>query len=425
MSSFSRRFQVLRVRKFRIFFIGNCTSLLGDNMTAPALAFAVLELTRSATAVGVVMAARVLALTLVVLFGGVLADRLPRSVVMRSADMACVVSQGLTAFLLLTRTAAVWELAVLQVVLGASSAIFAPAVSGLMRDIVQDTDQRASANALRSLAQSAVSIAGPLLAVVLVTGVGAGWAIAADAASYAVSAACLWQIATAAPSPDPGGQQGMVRELLEGWRAFRSRNWVWSVIAVTSYSNMVYAALMVIGPVIALNSWHDPHRWGYFLAALGVGSVVGAAAALHVRPLHPMRSAVPILMLLALPALVMSRTSEVAAVVGAGFLAGVAMMVFNPLWENSLQNHIDPQVLSRVSAYEWFGSFLTQPVGMVIAAPLLGLLSAGGTLLIFGILQIVLIPLPLLSRELRELGDGSADSESRLAGNPVPISDPQ
>jgi predicted MFS family arabinose efflux permease len=288
-----------------------------------------------------------------------------------------------------------------------------------MRDVVPDTDQRGSANALRSLSQSVMSIAGPLLAVSLVTGIGAGWAIAADAASYAISAVCLWQIATTAPSPGPAGQPGIGRELLDGWRAFSSRNWVWSVIAVTSYSNMVYAALMVIGPVIALRTWHNPQQWGYFLAALGVGSAVGAAAALHLRPRHPMRSALPILMLLALPALVMSRTSEVAAVVGAGILAGVAMMVFNPMWENSLQSHVPPQVLSRVSAYEWFGSYLTQPIGMVIATPLLALLSPSGALLLFGVLQFVLLPLPLLSRELRELGDRPAQPELQLVENPA------
>lgn len=418
-ASYRDRFKVLRVREFRLFFIGNSTSLLGDNMTAPALAFAVFDLTHSGTAVGIVMAAKVLALTLVVLFGGVLADRLPRSVVMRTADVVRVISQGLTAFLLLSRMANVWELAALQVVLGASSAIFAPAMSGLIRDTVEDPDLRASANALRSLAQSAMSIAGPLLAVTLVMLIGGGWAIAADAVSYAVSAVCLWQIAAKPPAPRLGKKTGIGRELMDGWHAFASRNWVWSIIAVTSYANMVSAALMVIGPVLAASVWRDPGRWGYFLASLGVGSVVGASIALHVRPRHPMRFGLPILMLLSLPALVMSRTSEVILLIAAGFLAGVAMMVFNPLWENSLQTHIDSEILSRVSAYEWFGSFLTQPVGMVIAAPMAALLSPGRALLILGALELFLIPLPLLFRELRILGNTPAKPEPQLVANPA------
>jgi MFS family permease len=417
-STYRSRFRVLRNRRFRLFFIGNSASLLGDNMTAPALAFAVFELTSSGLAVGVVMAARVVALTLAILFGGVLADRLPRSVVMRTADTASAVCQGLTAVLLLTGIAHLWQLVILQAVLGAATAVSAPAISGLMRDVVSDADQRGSANALRSMSQSVMSIAGPLLAVAFVAGVGAGWAVAVDAASYAVSAACLWGIATVAAAAPPEAESGIGRELREGWRAFSSRRWVWSVIGVTSYSNMVYAALMVIGPVIALRTWHSPQRWGYFLAALGVGSTIGAAMALHARPRHPLRFGLPILTLLAVPALVMSATSQVVVVVAAGLVAGVAMMVFNPLWENSLQTHIPQQLLSRVSAYEWFGSYLAQPIGMVIAAPALALLSSGGILLLFGALQLVLIPLPLLFRDVRQLTYEPVPSESAPTPDP-------
>src|SRR3954447_5265822 len=104
---------VLGLRDFRLLFGAQAISMVGDRMVGIALAFAVLELGGGATEVGIVMACRTLPLVATLLIGGVAADRLSRRTVMVASDVARVLTQGLTAVLLIAGEAQVWELAVL------------------------------------------------------------------------------------------------------------------------------------------------------------------------------------------------------------------------------------------------------------------------------------------------------------------------
>src|SRR5258708_2041604 len=118
----------LREREFRLLFAGRTISMAGSAMAPVALAFAVLNtLNGSATDIGIVLAARQAAVVALLLFGGVLADRLPRHRVMVVSNLVSGASQAATATLLLTGHAKLWHLAVLAVVNGSSSAFFFPA----------------------------------------------------------------------------------------------------------------------------------------------------------------------------------------------------------------------------------------------------------------------------------------------------------
>jgi MFS family permease len=179
------RLAALRERNFRLFFIGQATSQLGTGMVPVALSWAVLELTGSVSDLGLVLAAQTVPLVLFLLVGGTVADRLPRRAVMLVSDSARCVTQGLLAALLITGHAELWELLVLQFLGGTATAFFLPAVTGLTTQVVS-AERLQEANALRSLAGSGGSIAGPAIAGVLVAAFGPGWALACDAASPSV-----------------------------------------------------------------------------------------------------------------------------------------------------------------------------------------------------------------------------------------------
>lgn len=97
--------EVLRLRSFRLMLLGQAVSVLGDRMVAVALAFAVLEIGGSASAVGLVLAAGTAPLVASVLIGGVVADRLSRRTVMIAADLLRVVTQSLMAAVLIAGVA--------------------------------------------------------------------------------------------------------------------------------------------------------------------------------------------------------------------------------------------------------------------------------------------------------------------------------
>jgi len=364
-------FAALQEREFRLFFLGQSVSLLGDGAVGVALAFAVLDLTGSASDLGFVLAARMVPLVTLLLVGGVFADRLSRRAVMVTADIARFGSQGLTAALLLSGQARVWEIALLQVVHGAATAFFNPASTGLLPMTVS-AERLQQANGLRALSMSSATIVGPALGGVLVATVGSGWALGVDAASFAISAVFL--LALKLPAQDRMPSQSFVRELRDGWDEFRSRTWVWIFVTWASLGNLGTAAFSVLGAAIARESLGGAGAWALIVAALGAGSIAGSLTALNVKLRRPLVSAALGLGTFALPTAALALRLPAPVIAAGALFAGAASMLANTLWETALQQHIPPAKLSRVSAYDWFGSMALAPVGYVVAG------AAGATI---------------------------------------------
>jgi MFS family permease len=374
---------VLRLRDFRLLFAGQGISVLGDRMVALALAFAVLEVGGSASAVGLVLACGWLPLVGSVLIGGVVADRSSRRGVMIAADLVRVVTQGATAALLIAGSAEVWTLALFAGLTGAATGFFSPAATGLLPEVVPP-DQLQPANALRSTAVSAGEIAGPLVAGVLVAAAGAGWAMAVDAATFAVSALCLWRLRV--PRRAAREPSTFLRDLRGGWDAFRSRRWVWTFVVYFALVNMFWGAWGVLGPVVADRELGGAAPWGAVLGALGVGALVGSLLATRARPSRPLVLVALTEGLFGLPLAFLAAGSSVPVLAAGAFLAGAGMMLGMSVWESTLQRLVPAESLSRVSSYDWFGSFALSPLGLVIWGPIAAAIGMSAALwLAFGL----------------------------------------
>ena len=155
-----RSVAVLREREFRLLYAGQTISLLGDGMLIIALSFAVLDLTGSVSDLGFVVAASRAPLVLTVLAGGVVADRVSRRAVMVVADLVRMGALGVSAALLIAGDAQVWQLAVLQVLVGTAAGFFYPAATGLLPLTVR-AEMLQQANGLRGLSEAAGKVLGP------------------------------------------------------------------------------------------------------------------------------------------------------------------------------------------------------------------------------------------------------------------------
>ena len=359
-------FCALRERQFRLLFTGQIVSLFGDAVTGVALAFAVLDLTGSATDLGYVFAAKTVPLVAFLLIGGVFADRLPRRAVMLVADVVRFGAQGAVALLVLTHTAHIWQIVVLQAVSGTATAFFNPASTGLT-PLTVSPERLQQANALRGLSMASTGIIGSAVSGALVAGVGAGWALAIDAATFLVSAYYLAQLRL--PPHVKLAAQSFFGDLREGWYEFVSRTWVWVIVVSASIGNMMASVFVVLGALVAKESLGGAGAWATILAALGVGSLVGGLVSLRVRLRHPLFFGSTLLGFLALPIALLALRAPALVIAAGAVLAGGGNMIFNALWETALQQHVPPAALSRVSAYDWFGSLAFQPIGLVVAGP--------------------------------------------------------
>ncbi len=399
-----RSLSALRNRNFRLFFVGQATSLLGDGMVGVALSFAVLDLTGNPADLGWVFAASSIPLVGFLLVGGVFADRLPRQAVMVVADLARFGAKAGQGTLLITGHAELWQIVVLQVVHGTATAFFNPSLTGLTPHLVAGEELQ-QANALRGLAQSGGSIAGPAIAAVLVATVGSGWALAIDGLTFLVSAACL--AALRLPPHVKAAPQRFLHDLHEGWREFTARTWLWVGVCGAGVLNMCAQPFLVLGAAISKESLGGAGAWGLILSALGVGSLVGGVVALRIRPRRPFVTAFALYLPFALPSLLLAAGAGAGGVAAAALVSGAGLIIGNSVWETTLQQHVPDAVLSRVTAYDWFGSVVATPIGNALIGPLVVLLGTSGTLFAAGITILVsgaiVLSLPSI-RAVRRVG---------------------
>ncbi len=362
------RFAVLGERDFRLYFVGNAVSLIGDYMLPVALAFAVLEKYDDPGALGIVLASFSTPFVLLLLVGGVVADRFPRRSVLVVTDGASCVVQFAAAALLATGTWRLWQLALLESIRGVAYAFASPTFIGLVAETAS-ASRLQHANALRNISWSVAQVVGPAFAGILVAAGGGPFAIAVNAATFGVSALCIFAIRPRAPVPR--ARSSMLADLRDGWTEFRSRTWLWSIVAqFTVFHLLVLPEITVLGVVVSKADYGGPKTWALVLAANGAGSILGGVVALHVHVRRPLLVATITTFGQALLAAALATRAPVVALVVVAVLAGAGFSVFGTLWETTLQRLIPPDRLSRVSAYDWFGSAALLPVGYAVAGPL-------------------------------------------------------
>jgi MFS family permease len=341
--------------------------MLGTAVAPIALAFGVLDLTGSKSDLGFVLAANWVPQLVLILFGGVFADRLPRHLVMVGANAISAAAQGTIAALLLTGHARLWHLIALQVLRGASFSFFFPASQGLVPQTVS-TAHLQQANVLFSMTRNGTSIVGAALGGVLVAAASPGWALAFDAATYLASAvifAGMHLPARIASVEAPN----MLRELADGWSEFVSRRWLWTIVVAAGIGNMAWITGSVYGPLVARQSLGGAAAWGAIVACEGAGLLLGGVLLLRYRPNRPLFVGTAALATGALPLVFLASLRWTPAIAAAYVLAGLALEVFNTTWTTVLQQHVPLEKLSRVSSYDALGSFVFIPLGLSIAGP--------------------------------------------------------
>ena len=363
------RLGVLADQQFRRYFLGQATSWLGDGLLPVAISFAVLDLTGSATDLGLVLAVRMIPVVVFLLVGGVWADRLPRQHVMIASDVVRGGSQGVLAVLLLADSAELWHLLVLQASYGAAEAFWRPASTALLPSIVP-AERLQQANALMAVAVNGAYTMGPPVAGVIVATVGSGAAIAIDAVTFGVSTSALLLLRVP-PLERPAERTTFFSDLREGWREFVSRTWLWVVVAHAAlFLLFVTTPFMVLGPVVADPELGGAGAWGLIAAAMGTGVIIGSASASRVRSARPLFAAVVAFGIgSALFGLVLGVPASAAVIAVGGFLCGLTEGLIEVVWLTTLQQRVTQSVLARVSSYDTVGSFVLMPVGLALAGP--------------------------------------------------------
>ncbi len=378
-------FEPLRERRFRLVFASRTVSTFGGSMADVALAFAVLDL-GGPSALGFVILAREIPMIVLLLLGGVWSDRLPRHLVLVSADATRGAAQAITAALFLTGNATIITVALLQLLYGGVNAFARPAFQGLLPQVVA-TGHLQRANALLGLSASTVAMAGPAIGALIVTVASPGWALLADGLTFTVSAAVLLRLDL--PRALRVASRSVLSDFREGWHEFTSRSWLVTVVAGFGLFQLtLFPALLVLGPFVAKTRLGGPGAWGAILAVEAAGAFVGGLGALRFHFSRPLVA----LSLLVVPAgvelLVLGLGAPLWAITGVAFATGCGFAIGNAVWLSTLQEKIPEDLISRISSFDWFGSVALKPIGYALIGPLSEAIGVGEALVFAGVVNL-------------------------------------
>ncbi len=402
---------LLRVPGYATLICARATSVLGSALARVALAFAILELPGASPGrLSLTQASLVLPQVLFVLVGGVFADRFRRTRLMVVSDLIGAVANAALAAMVLTRHAPLPALCLVTAAAGTGTALFGPAMTGLLPLLVPDGFLQ-RANATLRLMQNGAALAGLGLAGAFVAVVGPGWALAANGASFLVSALLVGRLQVTARPP---ARASGLRQLREGWREFTAHQWLWVVVAQFAFLVAGLGAFTgVLGPLAVRDGSGGPRAWAVITGAQALGSLLGAGLALRLRVRRPMLVAVLMLPPLSLPPLMLAVGAPLWTVAGTSFVCGVSTDVFATLWGTTMQREIPEEMLGRVSSYDWLGSLAFAPLGILAAGPLAAAAGVRTSLLACAALVLAAALAGLLSPSVR-----------RLRTRPAPRTDP-
>jgi MFS family permease len=366
---------------FRLYFTARSAGLLSWAMLPVAVSAGLLAAGYGLDTAGYAMAFLVGPFAALVLVGGVLADRFTARRMMIAADLANLAAHIGLAVLFLHGIGHLWQLYALLTVAGTANAMFQPGASSTVPQVARDVH---GANGVLRTSEALTGLGGPALAGALV-GLGAtGWVMAVSAACYATSAACLTALRpTAAPAPttstDPnentnaGAREGtgssLWHDLAVGWHEFRTRTWLWTVIAIW----MVFAVLSW-GPQLTVAAGvivprHGAAAFGLLNCALGAGTAAGGLAAIRYKPARPLAAGATAMLAYPLYPLGIVLGAPLWLLAAAQIAVGAGLGLWGVMWATSVQTQIPPQVLNRVHAYEVAGSVGMYPIGSALAGP--------------------------------------------------------
>ncbi|UNK69996.1 MFS transporter [Microbacterium sp. H1-D42] len=361
----NRGFAALGDRNFRWFFLARAITMITGSMSSIALAFAVLQIDNDPVSLSLVLTAFTLANIVFVLFGGVVADRLPRALVIQVCYVLDILSIGTIAYLLFSQTATIPIVVGLAAVNGASTAFVLPAMQGIIPQLTKpETLQQA--NAMLSFIRSAVTIGGPVIAGILVTTVGPAWAMVVQIFGWLAAIPILAMVKL--PPPTGDGRFSLFADLRIGWTEFWSRSWLVAVVLAFMVMNAIHVgAWGVVGPYIAKNDERlGIAGWGWVVSAEGVGVLLMTLVLMWVPLKRPLRMGMIGISLFAIPLTMLGVHPVVVLVAIAAFLAGAGAEIFSTGWSVAMMENIPTDKLSRVSSYDMLGSFVVMPIGTLV-----------------------------------------------------------
>ena len=365
-------------------------SLVGDGISTVAIAWQVYSLSNVPTALALVGAVLVTPQILLLLLGGALSDRFERRHLLMLSDAirgSAIAAMGVLSVLGMLEF---WHVLALIAVYGAGAALFTPAFTGIVRDVVS-RDLLLQANSLGQFVRPlCVRFIGPALGGVLIAALGTGEAFLFDAASFAFSATAFLLMRMRSLPAGGRRRRSIGRDVLDGIQYVRPRMWLWGTfLAVTIAMFLFLGPIYVLMPFVVKNELGGgAEGLGLVFSAGGIGAITAALAIAHRGlPRRPMTLVYIAWSVAGFSLVGYALATAVWQAMMVSFASVAALTAGGIVWTTLLQRLVPGGMIGRVSSLDWLLSLGLAPFSYALTGPVSGLLGVDATLFGAGIMS--------------------------------------
>ena len=270
-----RTFAALKYPNYRLWFRGQIVSLFGTWMQTTAQGFLIFELTHSPAYLGYVGFASGVPTWLLTLYGGVIADRVPRRTLLTITQSAMMVFAFILATLTFLHVVQPWHVVVLSFLLGAANSFDAPARQAFVGEMV-DREDLTNAIALNATMFHTATAIGPAVAGATYALFGPAWCFTINGISFIAVIVAL-QMMKLKPHDGPKEIGSMLSEFKEGIQYVTRHEVVRVVIGMIAVNSLFTMSLTTLIPAWSVSILHgDATTNGFLYSARGIGSLIGA-----------------------------------------------------------------------------------------------------------------------------------------------------
>lgn len=396
---------------YRNFFISGAIFVFGSSAFPIVLAVTVLDRGGGASALGLILAARVLSGTLFMLIGGVWADRLPRKWIMISADtfraFLCLILVFVSASNL-----PLWAIGLLVFLMGLGDSFGAPAGTAIVPSLIPDHLLPAG-NVAKAIVGKIGTIVGPGLGGVSIAVIGADWSFAVIGASFLIATSMILGIHEPARAETNEVKPTFISELKAGFSLVWEIKWIAASIAMASFQLMVIvAAENVLLPVITRREFHTDSVFALSAGAFSLGGAISALIAIKYNSKKPGLVAISLWSLFAIAPLVLAFPISPEFVVIGYLIAGLSIGGWEAYWVTSVQREVPQEMQGRVFSIDYVGSGGLMPIGMALVGPTVALMGERTFLLAAIVIHVIICYLVLLVPGVAEMRDPRRNRDS-------------
>jgi len=354
---------------YRNLWVSTVLTIVATSAFPIALAVTILDAGGSATALGLIMGARVLSGVLLAPVGGVWADRLSRRSVLIASDGIRAVVGSLVIFFD-PSTISLWVLLAVVVIMGASDAFGRPAVAAIIPSILPD-HLLPSGNVVRGIAMKGGEIAGPGIAGLIIVTFGTHATYLTTCFFFLVGALLLFRINENPREINSSPKSSFLTEVREGLRVVWYYKWITAMIIMATFQLMMVVGVeMVLLPVITKRDFGTAAVYATAAALFSLGGVISAIISIKSKTKRPGTVSVVVWGLFIFAPLVLAFPSSKELIFLAYFLAGFSVGPWEAFWNTQVQREVPAEYQARVFSIDYMGTVGLLPLGMALAGPM-------------------------------------------------------